>query len=90
MIKDFKEKVLSVVRKIPKGKVMTYKEVAIKVGEPNAMRAVGNIMSKNFLKDVPCHRIIRSDGHVGNYNRGGSSAKIRILRTEGFKGKLLK
>ncbi len=83
MKKDFKEKVLDVVRKIPKGKTMTYKEVAVKAGVPRASRAVGTIMAKNFLEDVPCHRVIRSDGKIGNYNRGGQVAKYKLLRKEG-------
>ena len=83
MVKSFKEKVLDVVRKIPRGKTLTYKEVAKKSGNPNASRAVGSIMAQNFLKDVPCHRVIRSDGKVGDYNRGGATAKTKLLRTEG-------
>ncbi len=83
MAKTFKEKVLVVVRKIPKGKTLTYKEVATKAGNPNASRAVGYYMSKNFDLTVPCHRVIRSDGKIGNYNRGGQSAKIALLKKEG-------
>lgn len=83
MQKSFKEKVLDVVRKIPKGKMMAYKEVATKAGKSGASRAVGTIMANNFLPDVPCHRVIRSDGKIGNYNRGGSSAKYKLLKTEG-------
>lgn len=79
----FKEKVLSIVRKIPRGKTLTYKQVAMMAGNSKAARAVGTIMAQNFLKDVPCHRVIRSDGQIGNYNRGGASAKIKLLRTEG-------
>ncbi len=79
----FKEKVLNIVRKIPKGKTMTYKQVAEKAGNQNASRAVGNIMAHNFLKDVPCHRVIKSDGTFGNYNRGGMKAKITLLKKEG-------
>ena len=80
---SFKEKVLAVVKKIPKGKVLTYKEVARKAGKPNAARAVGNFMKNNFDSKVPCHRVIRSDGKMGDYNRGGSSAKLKILKKEG-------
>ncbi|HEY4478027.1 MAG TPA: MGMT family protein [Candidatus Paceibacterota bacterium] len=81
--KTFKEKVLDVVRKIPKGKVMTYKEVAKKSGNEKASRAVGNFMKSNYDKTVPCHRVIRSDGKIGDYNRGGQSAKIALLKKEG-------
>lgn len=83
-MKTFTEKVRNVVRKIPKGEVLTYKEVAQKAGSPQAFRAVGNIMSKNFDKIIPCHRVIRSDGGMGGYNRGGKSAKRAILIKEGF------
>lgn len=83
MIKTFREKVREVVRKIPKGKVLTYKEVAKKVGSPNASRAVGNIMKENFDPKIPCHRVVKSDGSMGGYNRGGVKKKIEILKKEG-------
>lgn len=83
-MKSFTEKVYEVVRKIPKGKVLTYGEVAQRAGNAKAVRAVGTIMSKNFNPDIPCHRVIRADGTVGNYNRGGEKAKKRILREEGY------
>ncbi len=79
----FKEKVQAVVKKIPRGKTMTYKEVATKAGNPGGARAVGTIMSKNFDPKVPCHRVIRSDGKIGNYNRGGMAAKMKLLKKEG-------
>lgn len=82
--KSFTEKVHEVVKKIPKGKVLTYGEVARKAGNAKAVRAVGTIMSKNFNPDIPCHRVIRSDGKIGNYNRGGAKVKERILREEGY------
>lgn len=78
----FKERVLSVVRKISKGETITYKDVAMLAGSPNAFRAVGNIMSKNFDPTVPCHRVIRSDGKLGQYNRGDEN-KRAILKKEG-------
>lgn len=81
--KTFTQKVKDVVSKIPKGKTLTYKEVAKRAGNGNASRAVGTIMSKNFDPKIPCHRVIRSDGKIGNYNRGGQSAKIKILKSEG-------
>lgn len=83
IVKNFKEKVLDVVRKIPKGKVLTYKEVAKKAGNEKAARVVGNLMKANYDKTVPCHRVIRSDGKIGDYNRGGSTKKLQILRQEG-------
>lgn len=83
MQKSFKEKVLSVVRKIPKGKTLSYNQVAVKAGSPRAARAVGTIMANNFLPDVPCHRVIRADGKIGSYNRGGPAAKYKLLKAEG-------
>ncbi len=82
--KTFTEKVFEVVKKIPKGKVLTYGEVAKRAGNQKAVRAVGTIMKKNFNPDIPCHRVIRSDGKVGEYNRGGATVKERILRSEGY------
>jgi len=83
MALDFVEKVRNVVRKIPKGKTMTYGEVAKRARKPGAARAVGTIMKNNFDPTVPCHRVIRSDGTVGDYNRGGPEAKQRLLKSEG-------
>jgi methylated-DNA-[protein]-cysteine S-methyltransferase len=80
---DFKTKVLKVVQAIPKGKTMTYKMVASRAGSPMAYRAVGSILAKNFNQKIPCHRVIKSDGTFGNYNRGGINTKIKILRKEG-------
>lgn len=79
----FTEKVLKIVSEIPKGKTMTYKEVAKKAGNEKASRAVGSIMKQNYRKDVPCHRVIRSDGIIGDYNRGGQSRKLELLQSEG-------
>ena len=83
MKKTFREKVLGIVAKIPKGKSMTYKEVATKAGNPKAARAVGAIMRTNYNPDVPCHRVVRSDGSLGSYNRGGTDRKHALLRSEG-------
>ena len=82
-MKTFTEKVRAVVRKIPKGKSMTYKEVATKAGNPRAARAVGAIMRSNYNRDIPCHRVIRSDGTLGSYNRGVTVRKREILKSEG-------
>ncbi len=81
--RTFVEKVRAVVKKIPKGKTMTYAEVARKAGNPRAARAVGAIMRSNYNRDIPCHRVIYSDGRLGNYNRGGTLRKKAILRAEG-------
>jgi O-6-methylguanine DNA methyltransferase len=80
-MKTFTEKVYEVTRSIPRGKTLTYKQVAEKAGNPKAYRAVGNILNMNYDKSIPCHRVIRSDGRIGGYNRG-EERKIKILRKE--------
>ncbi len=80
---SFTNKVYEVVSSIPKGKTLTYSEVAALAGSPGAARAVGTILSKNFNPRIPCHRVIRADGKLGNYNRGGSENKKQILLSEG-------
>lgn len=82
-MRSFAEKVREVVKKIPKGKFMTYKEVAAKAGNPLASRAVGAIMRSNYDERIPCHRVVRSDGSLGSYNRGGTQRKREILTREG-------
>ncbi len=78
---DFKEKVLKIVKGIPGGKTLSYKEVAKLAGSPRAYQAVGNILNSNYDPNIPCHRVIRSDGKAGGYNRG-KKRKIEILRKE--------
>lgn len=78
---SFRNRVLSVVKKIPKGKTMTYGQVAEKAGSAKAYRAVGNILNKNYNPDIPCHRVVRSDGKIGGYNRGAEK-KLEILKKE--------
>ncbi len=85
MMRTFREKVLEVVRNIKKGETMTYKEVAKSAGSPRAFRAVGSVMKSNYDKTVPCHRVVKSDGSVGEYNRGGPEAKLKLLKKEGVK-----
>jgi methylated-DNA-[protein]-cysteine S-methyltransferase len=80
-MKTFSEKVYAVVKKIPRGKTLTYKQVAEKSGNPKAFRAVGNILNKNFDPNIPCHRVIRSDGKTGGYNRGALN-KQKLLKKE--------
>lgn len=82
---SFSKQVYDVVREIPRGKVMTYAEVARKVGRPKAVRAVGYWMSKNYDPKIPCHRVVRSDGKIGNYNRGGPRKKFELLMKEGYR-----
>jgi len=82
-MKTFTEKVLTVVRRIPKGKTLSYADVARKAGSPRACRAVGSIMANNFDPSMPCHRVIKSDGTVGSYNQGGPRVKWELLKKEG-------
>jgi methylated-DNA-[protein]-cysteine S-methyltransferase len=77
---SFQEEIYGIVSKIPKGKVLTYKEVAQLVGRPKAYRAVGNILNKNYDPAIPCHRVVRSDGKLGGYNRGIQNKKSILLK----------
>ena len=77
----FRKKVYDVVKRIPRGKVLSYKQVARIAGYPKAYRAVGNVLNKNTDSKVPCHRVINSDGRIGNYRRG-SKNKISLLKKE--------
>jgi len=78
----FKDKVYYSVSRISKGQIMTYQKVAHKIGHPNAFRAVGNALNKNRNPQVPCHRVIRSDGKIGGYSLG-SKLKRELLIKEG-------
>lgn len=78
---SFKENVLNEVKKIPKGSTLTYKEVAARAGNIKAARAVGNILNKNRNPQVPCHRVIRSDGKYGGF-AFGSAKKVDLLLSE--------
>lgn len=82
---SFADRVRQVVRKIPAGKTMTYGEVAAKAGHPGAARAVGSIMAHNYDDSVPCHRVVRADGGVGDYNRGGPQRKMELLMEEAYR-----
>ena len=84
MALSFKGQVFSVVKKIPRGKVLTYKQVANLAGRPKAWRAVGNILNKNRDPKIPCHRVIRANGQPGGYNKGVDK-KLFLLRKEGVK-----
>lgn len=83
MKSGFADRVRSVVRSIPKGQTMTYGQVAYAAGHPGAARAVGMVMKNNYDPTVPCHRVVRSDGKIGDYNRGGSERKRKLLEEEG-------
>ena len=82
MKRSFTDRVYDVVRKIPKGKTLTYGQVAAAIGSPGAARAVGNALNKNRHKDVPCHRVVRADGSIGGY-AWGAEEKKEILKREG-------
>ena len=82
--KSFTTRVHTVVQNIPRGETLSYGAVARLAGSPGAARAVGTIMKNNTDQSTPCHRVIKSSGHVGNYNRmGGSDAKKELLKIEG-------
>ena len=80
----FQKKVWLELSKIPKGETRTYKEIAIAIGRPLAVRAVANACGKNpYPIKIPCHRVIRSDGKLGGYSApGGTAAKRRLLKEE--------
>jgi O-6-methylguanine DNA methyltransferase len=79
---DFTAAVLSVVRRIPPGRVATYGDVAGMAGRPRAARAVGNIMRECRSRDVPCHRVVGAAGALGGYG-GNIELKKSLLRAEG-------
>ena len=72
--------------KIPRGKVKSYKQVALGINRPRSARAVANACGKNpYAPKVPCHRVIRSDGSLGGYSgSGGIKTKKKLLKKEGF------
>ena len=81
----FQKKVYEALLKIPKGQVRTYAEVARMIGKPKAARAIGQALKRNrWAPEIPCHRVIASDGSLGGYSApGGVAAKRRLLREEG-------
>ena len=82
MNSNFTARVLSVVRRIPLGRVATYGDVAALAGRPRAARAVGNIMRDCGRADVPCHRVIAAGGRLGGYG-GNEALKRALLVAEG-------
>ena len=82
----FQVQVWEEIKKIPRGSVKTYKEIACILGKPNSSRAVANACAKNpLIMKIPCHRVIRSDGMLGGYSgRGGIKKKKQLLIKEGF------
>ena len=83
----FQIKVWNYLKTIPKGKVKTYKQVAIGINMPKSARAVANACAKNpYAPKIPCHRVIKSDGSLGGYSGpGGIGQKMRLLRSEKVK-----
>ena len=82
----FQLKVWKYLKTIPRGKVKTYKEVAIAIKRPNSARAVANACAYNpYSPNIPCHRVIRSDGTLGGFSGvGGIKTKKKMLKIEGF------
>ena len=83
---QFQLKVWNYLKKIPKGQVMTYSEVAKAINKPKSVRAVANAIGKNpNAPNIPCHRVIRSDGSLGGYSgKGGINTKKKLLKSEGI------
>ncbi|UCD07592.1 MAG: MGMT family protein [Candidatus Aenigmatarchaeota archaeon] len=83
----FSERVLDLCRKVPKGRVTTYGEIARVMEKPRASRAVGQALKRNPKPiEIPCHRVVRSDGSLGGYGgsgRKGAEKKKALLRGEG-------
>ena len=83
----FQQIVWNTIAKIPKGKVLTYQELAIEIGHPKSFRAVASACGKNpYIPEIPCHRVVRKDGGLGGYSaEGGIKRKKRMLEKEGHK-----
>jgi O-6-methylguanine DNA methyltransferase len=85
-VTEFERAVLLKAREIPRGEVRTYGWIAAQIGHPAAVRAVGSALRKNPVPVlIPCHRVVRSDGHIGEYALGGSANKSAILAAEGVR-----
>lgn len=85
-VAPFQRLVLEKTSEIPRGEVRTYSWVAREIGHPKAVRAVGTALATNPMPIlIPCHRVVRSDGVIGNYGAGGPLAKRRILDAEGVR-----
>ncbi len=89
-VTPFEREVLEMLRNVPPGEVITYGDLARRLGKPNASRAVGNVCAKNpAILVVPCHRVVPAAGGVGNYGgAGGPATKRRLLEKEGALRKL--
>ena len=85
---DFQRRAYTSLRKVPPGAVITYHGLAATVGQPDSQRAIGNTMALNPVPIfVPCHRVIRSDGAIGNYG-GGVDRKFQFLFMKHFAWRL--
>ncbi len=82
---EFQISVWKEIKKIPKGQTKTYKDIAVALKKPKSSRAVANACGKNpLLIEIPCHRVIRSDGKLGGYSgKGGINQKRKLLKEEG-------
>jgi len=81
---EFEQLVLTAAQRIPAGEVRPYSWVAREIGRPKAVRAVGTALGHNPIPLlIPCHRVVRTDGLIGNYSLGGSAAKRTVLAAEG-------
>jgi methylated-DNA-[protein]-cysteine S-methyltransferase len=83
----FQKMVWNSIATIPEGKVMTYQELAMKIGHPKSFRAVASACGKNpYVPEIPCHRVVRKDGELGGYSaEGGIKRKKYMLEKEGHK-----
>lgn len=83
-VTEFQESVLRTTATIPRGEVRPYGWVAREIDRPKAVRAVGSAVARNPVPlIIPCHRVVRSDGHIGNYSLGGPHNKVHLLTHEG-------
>ncbi len=89
-LSEFERAVLLKALEIPSGEVRPYSWIAREIGHPGAVRAAGSALAKNPVPLlIPCHRVVRSDGHIGNYSLGGARNKRRLLEVEGTRPALL-
>jgi O-6-methylguanine DNA methyltransferase len=87
VVTKFQDRVLGLVSRVPRGRVTTYKELARALGKPRAYRAIANVLARNPRPvEIPCHRVVRSDGRVGGYSLGVGK-KVRLLNEEGVEVK---
>lgn len=83
-LSEFEQAVLRKALEIPRGEVRPYAWIAREIGRPKAVRAVGSALARNPIPLlIPCHRVVRSDGYIGNYALGGAPAKRSVLAQEG-------